>query len=262
VALQVFLIATGNLSFLNWLTIVPALACFDDTALARLLPARTRAAWSARFEALPVSRGQTRAAWTLCAVVGVLSVAPVLNLVSSHQAMNDHYDPLDLVNTYGAFGSMDRERYEVILEGTLDRIPTRDAEWREYQLPCMPGDLRRRPCLVSPYQHRLDWQMWFVGNGAARGEPIEDEPWLVHLVWQLLSGSYTPKTLLDRDPFPMTPPKWIRAGIWRYAFTDRSDPGDSWWKRERVGEYLRPISLEDTALREYVQSFGWPDAPR
>ena len=126
---------------------------------------------------------------------------------------------------------------EIILEGTRDRAPSRDAEWREYQLPCMPGDPRRSPCVVTPYQHRLDWQMWFVGNGAARGEPIEDEPWLVHLVWQLLSGSPTPKTLLDRDPFPVAPPKWIRADLWRYAFTDRGAPAGSWWKRERVGEY-------------------------
>ncbi len=262
VALQASLIATGNLSFLNWLTIVPAIACFDDTALARLLPARLRARCAARFEALRSSRAQTRAAWVLSAVVGVLSVAPMMNLASSHQAMNDHYDPLDLVNTYGAFGSMDRERFEVILEGTDAALPARDADWRQYQLPCMPGDPRRRPCVVTPYQHRLDWQMWFVGNGAARGEPIEDEPWLVHLVWQLLSGSPTPKTLLDRDPFPASPPKWIRADIWRYAFTDRRGPGDPWWERERVCEFVRPVSHDDAALRYYVRSFGWPDAPR
>jgi hypothetical protein len=262
VALQVSLIATGNLSFLNWLTIVPALACFDDAALLRLLPRRLRAPTMARFEALPISRPQARAAWALCAVVGVLSVAPVMNLASSHQAMNDHYDPLDLVNTYGAFGSMDRERYEVILEGTTAAVPARDAEWREYQLPCMPGDPFRRPCTVTPYQHRLDWQMWFVGNGAARGEPIEDEPWLVHLVWQLLSGSPVPKPLFARDPFQNVSPKWIRADIWRYAFTDHRGPGGAWWKRARVGEYLGPVSLEDRALRNYVQSFGWPDAPR
>ena len=32
------LILSGNLSFLNWLTIVPALACFDDGFWAKLLP--------------------------------------------------------------------------------------------------------------------------------------------------------------------------------------------------------------------------------
>jgi hypothetical protein len=172
--------------------------------------------------------------------------------------MNRSFDPLDLVNTYGAFGSVDRERYEVILEGTSDASPA-NARWKEYELPCMPGDPRRRPCLITPYHYRLDWQMWFVGNGAARGESIEDEPWLVHLVWQLLEGEDSPRSLLAVDPFPGSPPKWIRAGIWRYRFTNRGE--DGWWVRERVGEYLRPLSLEDEGLRRYVRIFGWPDAP-
>ncbi|HTM19768.1 MAG TPA: lipase maturation factor family protein, partial [Kofleriaceae bacterium] len=40
---QTTLIVTGNLSFLNLLTIVPILACFDDRFLRRLMPARLRA---------------------------------------------------------------------------------------------------------------------------------------------------------------------------------------------------------------------------
>ncbi len=38
VCFQFILILSGNLSFLNWLTIIPALACFDDTFWAKLLP--------------------------------------------------------------------------------------------------------------------------------------------------------------------------------------------------------------------------------
>ena len=124
----------------------------------------------------------------------------------------------------------------------------------------MPGDPRRRPCLVSPYHYRLDWQMWFVGNDAARGEAIEDEPWLVHLVWQLLEGEDGPRRLLARDPFPGAPPRWIRAGLWRYRFSESRADG-AWWRRERVGEYLRPLSTDDAGLREFVDAYGWPDAP-
>src|SRR5437016_14624963 len=52
-AFQIFLILSGNLSFLNWLTIVPILACFDDSWLRRVLPGRLvapaeRAAGTAR----------------------------------------------------------------------------------------------------------------------------------------------------------------------------------------------------------------------
>jgi hypothetical protein len=259
VGFQGFLIASGNLSFLNWLTIVPALAYFDDTAFARLMPARHRGPALERWRALPVSRLQTRASQGLAVVVALLSIGPVINMVSPDQAMSRSFDPLDLVNTYGAFGNVDRERHEVILEGTRDPVPDQSAHWEEYELPCMPGDPGRRPCLVSPYHYRLDWQMWFVGNGAARGESIEDEPWLVHLVWQLLLGEEGPRRLLANDPFPQAPPRWIRAGLWRYRFSESRADG-AWWRRERVGEYLPPVSASDAALRDYVASYGWPDA--
>src|SRR5207237_9941590 len=38
VSFQMVLIISGNLSFLNYVTIIPFLACFDDTFLRRLLP--------------------------------------------------------------------------------------------------------------------------------------------------------------------------------------------------------------------------------
>lgn len=258
VAFQASLVLSGNLSFLNWLTIVPALACFDDAVLVRLAPRSRRAALVARFNALASSRSQEIAAKALAVVVGVLSVGPVANLASCDQAMNTSFEPLGLVNTYGAFGSVDRARYEVILEGTRDESPT-GATWQEYELPCMPGDVRRRPCVVTPYQYRLDWQMWFVGNDAARGEAIAREPWLVHLVWQLLEGEPSPKSLLARDPFPDAPPRWIRAHVWRYRFSASRESG-AWWTRQRVGEFLPPVSLDTPGLREYVADYGWPDA--
>jgi hypothetical protein len=258
-ALQVSLILSGNLSFLNWLTLVPVLACFDDTAWAGLLPRSLRRKTLLRFGALAPSRVHARVARGYAVVVAVLSVGPVANLASCDQAMNRSFDPLDLVNTYGAFGSVDRVRYEVVLEGTRAATPDGDG-WREYELPCMPGDVRRRPCFVTPYHYRLDWQMWFVGNGSARGEPIDDEPWLVHLVWQLLNGEPSPRSLFAHDPFPGAPPRWIRAGIWRYRFSDGRSPG-VWWTRERVGEYLPPVSIAQSSLREYVSAYHWADAP-
>ncbi len=259
VLFQVMLIASGNLSFLNWLTIVPALACFDDTLWIRLVPARWRSRVLSRVAQAPPSRAHVVATRAYALVVAVLSVPVVLNLVSSEQVMNTSFEPLDVVGTYGAFGSVDRERYEVILEGTSGDAgdPDADVTWREYELPCMPGDVRRRPCLLTPYHLRLDWQMWFVGNAAPRGEPIEQEPWLVHLVWQLLSGDPSPRRLFARDPFPGAPPRYVRAGIWRYRFSGELARTGAWWTRERVGEFLPPVSLAHPGLRQYVASFGW-----
>jgi hypothetical protein len=71
--------------------------------------------------------------------------------------MNSSFDRLQLVNTYGAFGSVGKERYEVVLSGTLDRKLTSDTKWTEIEFKCKPGRLDRRPCVISPYHYRLDW---------------------------------------------------------------------------------------------------------
>src|SRR5581483_4956971 len=194
---QIFLIVSGNLSFLNWLTIVPIVACFDDGLLARVLPARlvARAERAAR-EAVP-SPAQRVTTWALVALVAMLSVRPVQNLLSHHQAMNTSFDSLELVNTYGAFGTVGRLRPEIVFEGTRDAEPTDDAHWKEYDFPCKPGDVARRPCVVAPYQPRLDWQIWF----AAMSSP-EHYPWMLHLVWKLLHDDPGTLGLLATNPFP------------------------------------------------------------
>jgi hypothetical protein len=265
VFLQLTLIASGNLSFLNWLTIVPALACFDDTAyafllrLARPLIARVRPGWAPTLATRATSRPMAIAAAVYGLLVAILSVPVVLNLLSSEQEMNASFEPLDLVNTYGAFGSVDRTRNELILEGSSAETPPAEDGWREYELPCMPGNVKRRPCLVSPYQHRLDWQMWFVGNRVAQGGPVEGDPWFVHFVWQLLSGEPSAKRLLAVDPFPGAPPRWIRGVLYRYQFAPLGNRDGAWWTRRRLRVVLRPFTREDPLLRAYGQAQGWPD---
>jgi hypothetical protein len=244
VTFQVTLIVSGNLSFLNWLTIVPALACFDDGTLARFFPRQLPVAGASR-----VHRG---VAWALASLVAVLSINPVLNLLSPRQAMNRSFDPLHLVNTYGAFGSVGRERYEVVLEGTSDAYIGPDTRWEEYELPCKPGDPGRRPCVISPYHYRLDWQMWFAAMSTA-----PREPWLVHLVWKLLWGDRDVRRLLAVDPFPDAPPRWVRADLYRYEFTRPGDGSRDWWRRTWARTYLRPLALDDPDLRRFIASEGW-----
>jgi hypothetical protein len=252
VAFQLLLIASGNLSFLNWLTIVPALACFDDTFWRRILPRRLCAAAArAEAEARP-SRAGTWAAAALAALVGVLSIPVVANLLSGEQHMNESFNRFDLVNTYGAFGSVGKERYEIVLEGTDAGAPERDARWREYEWKCKPGDPARRPCWISPYHLRLDWQVWF----AAMGTP-EDAPWMIHLVWKLLHNDPGALGLLDGNPFPDGPPRFIRARLYRY----RMAPAGSgvWWTRADAGEWLPPVSVDDPGLTLFLRAYGWRD---
>src|SRR5260370_20657848 len=128
VAFQVILIVSGNLSFLNYLTIIPFLACFDDTLLKHVLPKPlVRRAERAAQESKPSQINNTVAV-ALSILVAYLSIAPVRNLVSRRQAMNNHFGALDLVNTYGAFGTVGRERDEIIFEGTDDAVITGDTK--------------------------------------------------------------------------------------------------------------------------------------
>jgi len=243
IAFQLMLVVSGNLSFLNWLTIVVAASAFDDRLWER--------AWRRPVTpAEPPPRARRIASWGLVAVVALLSVDPVMNLLSFDQRMNSSFDRLHLVNTYGAFGSINRARHEVIVEGTMDDPTDPDAEWREYALPCKPGDPMRRPCVRAPYHDRLDWQMWF-----AAFRPPEHEPWIAHLVLQVLRGEGEGRTLFSHDPFDGAAPRAVRVSRWRYELTDPGEPG--WWRRERVGEYLRVLTLDDPELRAVAEAHGW-----
>src|SRR5262249_48078931 len=155
VLFQLLLIVSGNLSWLNWLSITIAIACFDDRALLRLCPSRFRAKLASLSVAHPRSTPRKVAVILLCCMVGVFSLNPVINLLSPSQRMNSSFDPLYLVNTYGAFGSVGRERYEIILEGTTDDDPI-GARWTAYEFRCKPGTVTRAPCIVAPYQYRID----------------------------------------------------------------------------------------------------------
>ena len=162
IAFQFTLILSGNLSFLNWLTIVPALACLDDGFWAKLLPGAVVNRAVTAAATAQSSRPMKNVAWALAVIVAILSVQPVVNIFSSRQVMNTSFDPLDLVNTYGAFGSVGRERLNVVFEGTDANPPDDHAAWKAYPYAALPVALNRRPPQVAPYQPRLDWQMWFA----------------------------------------------------------------------------------------------------
>ena len=121
IVFQLSIILSGNLSFLNWLTIIPALACFDDSFWSRILPRALvlKAATAANFS--QQSRPMLTTSRIVAIVIAILSIQPALNMVSKEQIMNTSFDPLDLVNTYGAFGTVDQERLNVVFEGTTDR---------------------------------------------------------------------------------------------------------------------------------------------
>jgi len=144
---------------------------------------------------------------------------------------------LRTVNSYGLFAVMTTKRNEIIIEGSND-----GTNWLAYEFKYKPGDLNRRPAFVAPFQPRLDWQMWFAALGDVR-----QNPWFVNLCERLLQGSPGVRTLLENNPFPDKPPRYIRAEFYEYRFTtpaERQATG-AWWHREPAGEYLPAISLRD-----------------
>jgi hypothetical protein len=159
--------------------------------------------------------------------------------------MNTSYDQFHLVNSYGVFGSIGKERYEVIVEGSNDGI-----NWKEYEFPCKPGDVNEMPCIRSPYHYRITWQIWFAAMG-----DYTQSPWMVHLIYKLLKGDNKVLGLLSHNPFETMPPKYIRVERYRYRFKGLWEKG--WYNRDRAGVYLPVFSLESEPLLKYVIEKGW-----
>jgi hypothetical protein len=218
VVTQCWLIASGNFSWLNFLTIAIALPLLGGTT------------------------GHAEPTWVLglsvayAALVVVLSWRPARNLVSKRQLMNSSFDPLHLVNTYGAFGSITKVREEVVVEGADDA----DGPWLAYELKAKPGDPMRRPRQVAPYHLRLDWLLWFVALSPAYGRG-----WFEPMLRKLLEGDATTLRLFRTNPFPDAPPRFVRASTWTYRFTTRAErrATGAWWHREQTGVLVRPVSL-------------------
>jgi hypothetical protein len=255
VVFQIILILSGNLSFLNWHTQVIALSCFDDELWLRLAPQRLRKRWRARIESLATAEPSRPRQYTLVGlaiVIGALSLNPIVNLLSPRQAMNASFEPFDLVNTYGAFGSVSRERYEVVIEGTSATTLDEHSEWRAYELPCKPGRVDRRPCWITPYHYRLDWQLWFVPLS-----PDYNRRWFLSLTNKLLQGDARVLALFAQNPFVEKPPRFIRAAFYQYRM---QPPGSrDTWQRQPAGQYLAPVSLDDPDFRDALQLYRLSD---
>jgi predicted DCC family thiol-disulfide oxidoreductase YuxK len=232
--LQVLIFLTGNYTFFNLLTMSLCLFLFDDRALGRLrLPAR-------------------ESCTKMAAVILVAVLILVLSFSELHQMFFEApFDsentlvraagPFQIANTYGLFASMTVTRPEIVVQGSADGVT-----WLDYAFRYKPGDLRQPPHWVAPYQPRLDWQMWFAALSDYRSTP-----WFTNFMVRLLQGSPDVLGLLATNPFPNAPPKYVRAELFDYSFTDfatRRATGD-WWRRSPHGLYFPQISLEDVRSR-------------
>ncbi|MGO8931960.1 MAG: lipase maturation factor family protein [Limisphaerales bacterium] len=275
VAFQTLILLTGNYCFFNLLTFALCLLLLDDAALKAFLPRRLRDSlrppepqkigtqWNASLPdadhadlsspLAPRRSPLNPRRWPVQVTVPLAAIAVVTSLMQFSimfrvrlpwprplLAVFGWLGPFRSFNSYGLFAVMTTSRPEILIEGSDDGVT-----WRAYEFKYKPGDVKRRPGFVEPHQPRLDWQMWFAALGTYR-----QNPWLVNLCVRLLQGSPPVLALLERNPFPNAPPRYVRAVVYDYHFTDfatRRKTG-AWWHRQETGEYLPALSLGDVKL--------------
>ncbi|XAS67806.1 lipase maturation factor family protein [Micrococcaceae bacterium Sec5.7] len=237
---QLWLVASGNFAWLNWMAIVLAFSAVSDPVAQAVLPV-IPPDWPS-----PATSGAGPSpVWWLAVVLAVtllllvLSYRPVRNLFSSRQLMNASFNRWQLVNTYGAFGTVTRLRIEIVVEGTLDEEPDDDADWREYGFKGKPGEVHRLPDQWAPYHLRLDWLMWFLPLRTVH------EEWFYAFLGRLLEADRPTLRLLRHDPFDGGRPHWVRARSYLYRFATRAEYRESRqrWIRTPLYEAIPALSL-------------------
>jgi predicted DCC family thiol-disulfide oxidoreductase YuxK len=238
--LQVLILLTGNYNFFNLLTMLLCIFLFDDAALGRVIPQ-----W---LTARALSRAPLvgRAASVIAAALALIVVPVGLNRIWQTTtgtnlpllgAVTRALAPLSIVNPYGLFAVMTITRPEIVIEGSAD-----GQVWREYVFHYKPGPLTRSAMWNIPHQPRLDWQMWFAALGSVR-----ENPWMLGLMQRLLEGSPTVLALLEVNPFANSPPKYVRALLYEYRFSDprKLAVTREWWVRRLEGLYFPQVSLAE-----------------
>lgn len=235
IALQVGIALTGNFAFFNILTIALCLLLLDDRCWSGFLRQYRESAFFVT-------------AWIRRPLLSSLLLLSLVPLTASFRTMPSFMDPLAeaysqvapfrLVNGYGLFAVMTTQRREIIVQGSNDGY-----DWRTYEFRYKPGALNAPLPIIAPYQPRLDWQMWFAALGR-----METTPWFSNFLTRLLQGSPSVLALLESNPFPDKPPKFVRALLDDYTFTtptERSQSG-AIWKREPISIYCPEASLQSS----------------
>jgi predicted DCC family thiol-disulfide oxidoreductase YuxK len=245
--LQVLIALTGNYAFFNLLTVALGLFLLDDAAFGKWGHVRGDGRWmvgdgdagTRRTGPQRIRRALLIAVAVVTVPVSAVAFAGALRIELPGAALVDPLvnltEPFRSVNQYGLFAVMTVTRPEIVIEGSAD-----GSTWAEYEFRYKAGDVHRRPPWVAPFQPRLDWQMWFAALSR-----FDDERWFQNFCVRLLQGDDAVLRLLERDPFQGRKPRYVRAVLYRYQFSDaeaRRRDG-VWWTRERLGEYSPVLSL-------------------
>src|SRR5437660_4022975 len=190
VFLQIAIAVTGNYCFFNLITIVLCLLLVDDAAIGRKYATVIDRRCSYRLST-----------YGAIAVIGVTLPINAWLIFTAFKpdapwprplaAVYGRVEAFRIVNGYGLFRVMTKDRAEIVIEGSADGI-----DWLPYEFKWKPGDVKCAPGWCAPHQPRLDWQMWFAALGAP-----QQNPWFSGLVIRLLQGSRDVSRLLAHNPF-------------------------------------------------------------
>jgi len=238
IGLQLLIAVSGNYGFFNLLSGALALFLVDDIVWGW----RWRRDFSNRERA---EVGGGHVAWAAAVIIVPLSVVPLWSAFRRPlppalvplASLYESVAPFHIVNGYGLFAVMTKDRPEITIEGSMDGVT-----WKPYVFYFKPGPLNRRPPTIPLYMPRLDWQMWFAALGR-----VEENPWFVELLHGLLEARPAVLSLLEVDPFGGAPPRYVRAVVDAYRFGDRAllARTGNWWKSTPKGSYVREVTLED-----------------
>ncbi|MEM7148164.1 MAG: lipase maturation factor family protein, partial [Verrucomicrobiota bacterium] len=280
VGLMVLIVVTGNYTYFNYLTILLCVFLLDDALWPRrwrglggrqsvvgeqgevtgrrgsagALPTSEGEKQKKKKKRTPVEWGVGTARVLAACVVLPLSVMTAIDQFNRWkggtrvaftwpaevQKMRGVFSPFRVVGGYGLFADMTETRPEIEIEGSEDGVV-----WKPYRFGWKSDELDRRPRFVAPHQPRLDWQMWFEALGAERVggtiDPRQQGGWFVPLLLRLLEGSEPVLGLFRENPFPEGPPRYVRARVYRYEFSEpeaKREVGE-WWQQK---EFLRSYS--------------------
>jgi lipase maturation factor 1 len=181
--------------------------------------------------------------------VGYVTTIQLIGLPLGHvpgPALPDSLlSPFRIANQYGLFAVMTRGRYEIEFQGSND-----GENWTVYPFRNKPQALNEPPGIYAPYQPRFDWNLWFASLGDWRQNefvPLTEE--------RLLENNKEVLALFKTNPFPNSPPKYVRAVLWQYWFTSRQEKRSTgnWWRREYLGLFAPELAAAPDGKFEAVQ---------
>jgi hypothetical protein len=240
--LMVLIIASGHHGWMPWLVILLSLFLIDDRTWRQWLP-EDRSPAASTCPHRPVSAQ----GWTFLLLWIPLAGGAVFGLGADAfpppwRQTGETLSFFRSGNRYAMFGRIVPRRLEVEIQGSLD-----GEHWREYLFKVKPGHPQRLSQLPDLHTRRLDLQFYQVARHHGSRQVFSDLPWLQRLSEGLLHNDPVITGLLDVNPFPDQPPRYLRFVTYDVRFADpvtRRDRG-IWWVRSVRGLFAPVVRRAD-----------------